>query len=382
LPRISTYYIKSRYTSLDDYYKDIDEFSRNIIEYIIDNFNDDIIKLKLIDEDNKQNITKDKIIYAIYFLTFGVIYKVYIKKAYSLNENIKRLIKKNLTYDDSLNKMKPKSKKLKGYLSTIFLLKEVKHELIPNIDSVGKLISYLELTCEFDGEIKIIKLVYKYIKKKYKNISAYEFNEFINRLLNLAIYFDKKAEESLNKYTNRVSKFLLNFSDEHKYKDDILYIKRETVEYHLNMVFACIINDVLRDDFKISSDKILIMPTCMKIKNNFMCRAKKKHGMYICSNCDNKCKINELSKLGKYGDFNVYTVKNKFQLNRLKLNNYKNKGVAVASCVLNIINIYIILINLEVIPNLILLDYCGCKKHWCSKDNITNFNIQKFFDYL
>ena len=60
MPRISTYYIKNRYTSLDDYYKDIDEFSRNVIEYIINNFNDDIIKLKLFDEENNSKVTKDK----------------------------------------------------------------------------------------------------------------------------------------------------------------------------------------------------------------------------------------------------------------------------------------------------------------------------------
>ncbi len=110
--------------------------------------------------------------------------------------------------------------------------------------------------------------------------------------------------------------------------------------------------------------------------------AIKSENGYLCRNCCNKCKISELSKIGKKTNFEVYIFFHRSDFKDLKLNLYEDKGVIGVACVLNLIEGGLKLRELKANPQCLLLNYCGCSRHWSKYGLITKFNINKLFNML
>ena len=63
--------------------------------------------------------------------------------------------------------------------------------------------------------------------------------------------------------------------DWNKYREDFLFCSRKEVEYHLNMVGAQIMNEAYRKEFLKTKEKGLLLPSCMRIKDEKNCKAIK-----------------------------------------------------------------------------------------------------------
>ncbi|WP_406542058.1 DUF116 domain-containing protein [Clostridium ljungdahlii] len=57
-------------------------------------------------------------------------------------------------------------------------------------------------------------------------------------------------------------------------------------------------------------------------------------------------------------------------------------GVVGVACVLNLIEGGLKARSLNLVPQCVILDYCGCKNHWDNNGIQTDINCKKLFEIL
>lgn len=375
--KVITYCIESKFNDFDKFYIDIEQLACEIVDNIKKCLQEELhIFIEFIEKNKVEDIRHEEE-YIIDFLILSIFYKVYINRAV----NTVKIGSKIITKNNKSNK-KFVRKKVKGILSTIFLTNNTNEEVKISLNNIKKLINYLKLTDEFEEEIKRINNIYEFLKYYNSKNTDKDLESITNKIIYLGNYFEEVSKNKLSIYTINVSKFLSHEYEKHKYKEDIIYIGRLEVEYHLNMVILAIMNKLLLEEFVKSKDKILLIPPCMKFHDNYKCKSKSENYLYSCESCNKKCKVNELNKIGKIYNFKVYTFSHDMDFSKLDKTTYENKGVVCIGCSLNLINKGLKLRELNIKPQLILLSFCGCKKHWHNYGLTTRFDMNKLFEII
>lgn len=150
------------------------------------------------------------------------------------------------------------------------------------------------------------------------------------------------------------------------------------------MVGAQILNKIYRQTFEKTKNKLLVLPTCMCIFSDSRCRAQKTDNGYICRLCTPQCKVNQLTQVGKSHGFGVILISHESSLsNNSDTMFLKNDvGVIGVACVLNLISGGRMLEEKNIPAQCVLLDYCGCKKHWHQEGIPTEINVQQLLKLL
>lgn len=380
--KVITYSLLNRSYSSDNYYVNIDILSSEVLDYMKKHFNKEVKEfLCFIKNKNIENVRYEEE-YLIDFLILSVLYNVYIKKAMNVKANQVKLIRKNI---ENINKQKLNKKIgrfFKGKLSTIYLMTDVNYEVEPSINSINKLIIYLELTDEFKEEVKRIQNVYLFLESKYSKNENKQIEIFLTKLMNLYNYFEDISKHKIGIYTRNVEKFLDVKHKDYRYREDVIYTGRKEIEYHLNMVVASIMSMLFHDEFSNCKNKVLLVPSCMRLYDNHKCKAIKLDMGYYCKECSTKCKVRELTKIGEKSNFKVNIVSHQSEFNKINSKTFENVGAIGVACVLNLISGGLKLRELGSKPQCILLDYCGCRAHWHEYGLTTNININKLFTVL
>ena len=156
-----------------------------------------------------------------------------------------------------------------------------------------------------------------------------------------------------------------------------MFCNRKEVEYHLNMVGAEIMNNAYREEFLKTKEKRLLLPACMRLKDEYNCKAIKTDEGYICANCNKNCHVNKYDELGKTYGFKTYIIPHESSISIKKKFNYGDIGIIGVACILNLISGGLKAKNIGFIPQCVYLDYCGCKLHWDQAGIITDINLNK-----
>lgn len=378
MSKVITYSIENQLNSSDKFYIEIENFSDEVISNIKNILKEEVhIFIEFIKNKHLEDIRYEEE-YLIDFLILSIFYRVYINRAKNVGIIGTKIISKN-------NKLKKYSiirKKIKGIASTIFLTKFTNEEVEINLNNIKKLIDYLELTDEFEEESKRINNIYEFLRY-YEVIEKYkDLDNIMSKILDIGNYFEEVSKNRLGKYTKKVNLFLSKEHEKHRYKEDVIYTGRLEVEYYLNMVFSTIINKVFFTEFVECKDKILLLPSCMKLHDNYRCRSKNIDYLYSCKGCSKKCKVNELNKIGEKYTLKVYTFSRQRGFNKTDRTMYENKGVIGVGCALNLISTGLKLRELKAKPQCMILSFCGCKKHWHDYGLTTRFSINKFLELI
>lgn len=164
-------------------------------------------------------------------------------------------------------------------MGKFFLSREGNKKIEVNIDNFKKLIGYLKAMGNFKEDVKILKLWNKY----FTNKGADEVGKIISSALEIAEIFEKKAKKELCSYTEKVNEFLILADEKYRYREDYISCRKKEVEYHLNMVEAEIMNNSYREELLKSKEKRLLLPSCMRLKNDDKCKSIKTEEGYMCS---------------------------------------------------------------------------------------------------
>lgn len=365
-----TYFLCESNESSTEFYKKNLNFSKKVLNKLEGNFSNDINDyMNYINKNNMEQL-RSKSEYLLEILMIGVFWKEHVNKAISLSK-----IPRNILIKLSTLREKESIKKIvdinRGLLEYLFLNRRSNDKVKISLENYKKLVNYLKACGDYKEEAKRLEVWISYFFSLNKN----KVEKILTSYLEFAKYFEYISQEVLGIYTKNVNLFLKNIDKKYKYREDFLFCSRKEVEYHLNMVGAQIMNEAYRKEFLKTKEKRLLLPSCMRIKDEKNCKAIKTEEGYICNSCSKNCNVNKYDKLGKKYNFQVYIIPHESSIS------VKNKikdghiGIIGVACVLNLISGGLKAKNLGFVPQCVFLDYCGCKDHWHDKGIITDINM-------
>lgn len=363
----------------DKYYETVAIFTEEVLRKakkkvnpIIHSYNSYISNV-----ENEKNTESVEIILEL--LILGVLIKTYYSKALNLKKLQCKLLALVINIRKGNGILKPTMNRLKGILSTLFLISKAGYNLEPidlNMKQFKKLILWLEASGEFSREVQRIKKWEKYLSTLSKKDSL----DILTDIYNFALWFENRSNEVLGEYTSDVDKYLEEIKNTSSWREDVILRQRARIEYHLNMVGAEIMNKVFRKDFMATDKKLLLLPICMTSPSKGFCKSEGFGIDFKCKGCSSKCQVNKLTALGQRLGFTVMVVPHESSISS-ESRNYtlfdENTGVIGVACVLNLISGGWLLKDMNIPAQCVLLDYCGCKNHWHDEGISTCINLDK-----
>jgi uncharacterized protein len=262
---------------------------------------------------------------------------------------------------------------VRGRFGMALLMNEkYKHRfLFPSITNLQRLIHWLEATAECRHEAKRIRKWYQFLK----SLSAIESSVYLSVAGQLADWFEAYAEKKMGAYTLHVNDFLEKVRTTYKHREDAISVNKTSVEYHLNMLAAEVINKGHRDDFMKTGKKVLLLPPCMRGSAAAGCKASvNSTGGDKCKGCNENCAINSYNKLGKQHGFEVLIMHHASRPpDWLKNNSNAQTAVVGVACLTNLVAGGWLLQELNTPAQCVVLNSSGCI-HWHKTAFATKLN--------
>ncbi len=311
-------------------------------------------------------------------LILGVYWRTYMASATALGRFEGKLLSGVSKLRENNHKARWAVDPLKGFLTAVLLYRNKKTVPAPryNIENFNRLILWLEASGEFRQEVIRLKKWLEHIKK----LSHERASRVIASAVALAKWFEVQSMAALGIYTQNVEKYLKASWPEHHWKEDMVFCGQKRIEYHLNMVGAEIMNRVYREDFLKKKQKILLLPTCMRRPAGDKCHAVLRGKGFNCTGCSPDCPVRNITEFGKNNGLQVRMVPHESSIASTQTDESlfnEESGVIGVSCALNLISGGWMLKEKGVPAQCVLLDYCGCKKHWDKEGIVTNINQEQ-----
>ncbi len=356
-----------------DFYTELDEYRKKLINTAKIEYFGTVSSYQTYVEEYKIEEPRKWEEYFLELLMIGVFWSVY-SPLISVKTKYYRVLFNALYFIRTKSKMlKPGTDRIRGYLAMLLLQK---NQLIkPGFDlkNIRLLICWLDCTKEFTEEVKRLANWITFFDKNpdvFKNIQ--------DSIFDFTCRFKEESQFVFSEYTKNVEKFLAETHPGYKGEENYFFTGRKEVEYHLNMVGASILNEVLKEEFNTSKNKVVLLPTCMSSGKS--CKAKSKGLEMVCTHCTPSCNVSKISK--ELEENNIKSVliphSSKFSQFLKMWANQKETGLVGVACVLNLIRGGYELIDLNILSQCVFLDYCGCKKHWGKTGpQSTNLNLEQ-----
>lgn len=276
--------------------------------------------------------------------------------------------------------LKPMVDKIRGYLISPFLFYESERVLEHNLKSLNRLLIWLDATGEYSEEVKRLKGWFLFAE----SMSKADFGNFIDKAYNFSLLFEERCAKGLGDYTANVKRFISKAKVGYKGREDYALAVRKEVEYHLNMVGAEMLNRELRDRFVKSKQKIVLLPTCMRLDTDSTCLALDSGFERKCVGCNSKCNVGKVFKSLLPYRVDVYLIPHSSDFSKFLQRWKDDDDVALigVACVPNLLMGGYEMIDLNIASQCIYLDHCGCKKHWDEKGVATSINIDQLHKIL
>jgi len=367
-----TYSLLDKHNNSDKFYADINQFTTRFLKKANEEYGKHIQRFSYFIVSNDIETPRSSNEYLIEFLSIGVLWNIYHQNAVNLSKVQQRILVQ--LYDlRQHQEIKAKVDKIRGYLMFRWLNKQKLARRLPyTIEGFKKLLAWLEAAGDFHEEVKR----FHHWQAFFAQLPPLDASTYLASAARFALFFEKKASEKLGCYTQGVEHFLKNEHASHKNNENYIFTGRKPVEYHLNMVAAEIMNGEFKKEFDSKSQKIVLLPTCMRNKSDDKCRAMR-NGLDIhCTGCDKECRINQLTSRCKSWGAETRLVPHSSQFSKWLKMYQDNDNVALVgvACVLNLLTGGYEMKNLELASQCVFLDYCGCQKHWHQDGIATDLN--------
>lgn len=374
-----TYSLKPERTNSEEYYSDVRSFTDTVLQKasgsllpLIQEFKDYLRTYNL------ENIRENEE-YILELLSFGILWRSYAHLALSVKVAPFITMARMAEWRKKHRHIKPFIDFSKGILTTLFLLPKSSVEaklLVPSLEQIDHVCKWFEATGEFrEQALRFIRWRAFWGTRKPDELFGIfaAIEEFTK-------WFDVSSAETLGKYTEDVQNFLENADESYRWREDRIQCSRTRLEYHLNMVGAELMNRAFKADFLETKERVVLVPGCMRGKSEEECEAVKVKEGLICRGCLPECRVNHLREMGKKHNFEVYIIPHASDLSLWSPHEGRPKrGVIASACVTTLVEGGWELKRYNVPAQCVLLDYSGCKKHWCRQNNHlpTMFNVRE-----
>ena len=375
-----TYTLKNDQRNSEDYYKDVQVFADNVLLHasgsVMPVVSDYMDYLSLYNLEK----VREKEEYLLELLSFGILWQSYADKALAVRYAPFITLAKMAEWRKKHQQIKPLIDFVRGFLITFFLFpskskpQQIKFPVLEQVDHVCK---WFEATGEFrEQALRFIRW-----RAFWSTKNSDELTNIFLAINEFTLWFEGQSKRRLGKYTQNVDSFLENSDKKYLWREDRISCSRTRSEYHLNMVGAELMNRAFRKDFNKTKTKVVLVPGCLRIHNDEKCEARKVKKGLLCNGCSPQCRVNQLRMLGKnpnYHGFEVYVIPHASDLSLWSTNDKKlQRGVIASACVTTLVEGGWELKRYDVPAQCVLLDYCGCKKHWHKEGIQTALNVRE-----
>ncbi len=192
-----------------------------------------------------------------------------------------------------------------------------------------------------------------------------QFDIRMRAILLFADWFERASRDRMGAFTPNVDSFVEQNASRYCWREDRFTCLRSRVEYHLNMVGAEIMNRAFRKEFLATDRKTVLIPGCMRIRSAEECEGTKTPNGIRCSGCESRCRVNQLRQLGLRQNFDVMVIPHSSDISHWAPRPGEPvTGVVAAACLSVLVQGGWELKRYEVPAQCVLLNECGCKKHW------------------
>lgn len=383
MPEILTYSLQSSQPNSDKYFQTISVFSDEVLEQVNRQAPDLLIEFNSWCERTTNLIHRTRDEAVLELLCLGVLWRIYAGSALASRTGVRHILTRLTGIRKKSDLLKPVVDKLRGWLGGLlsFYKKPEYAAIDPDLKNLDILLEWLAASGEFSEDLKRLADWRVY----FASLSQDELRSTMQKVINLAGWFESFSLEKLGEYTPNVESFLSEVHPNYRWREDNLFTGRQRVEYHLNMFGTEILNRSLRESFMDTPTKIVIVPPCMKAKSDDDCLANSTPFGELCASCTPGCHVNQLTHLGEKHGFRVFIIPDELKTFSGGGQNSSGKqsiGVVGISCPLTNAPGGWEMQRLGVPAQGLLLDYCGCSYHW-HKDGIpTNINFRQLLHML
>lgn len=378
---IITYSLKAGRKDSDGYYVDISAFTVEVLDKaeelwpIVEAFQ------AYIKRTGREPVRTKKE-YLFELLTLGTLWRLYCDDANDLPGTSRKLLIGLVSLRKQGGGIKHAADFLRGLMATAFL-SPVNRDWYPRptLDHLYKLLGWMAATGEFPQEIRRLEAWCDFWSGGEPELAC----DDIGKAIAFAGWFEDASLQSLGEYTLNVEEFLRDKQPGHRWKEDVIFSGRRRVEYHLNMVGAEIMNRAFRDDFLSKKKKAVLLPACMRYHAKPECKARTNGLSCECMGCTPQCRVNQITRTGKKFGFDVFLVPHEssvFSGDDGKKLLGEDVGIVGIACVSNLVSGGWKAKALGLPPQCVLLDHCGCRKHWHEEGIPTDINMRQLMRTL
>lgn len=373
-----TYSLRKGEKTSDCYYSVIREFADEVSSYIHYEMCDLLESFCSFVSERGYETVRTKEEYGIELLMTGVYLAAYSNQAICLGSVQQRLITAVAAQREKGKLQKHVCDFIKGKFAVPVLMRtrsagivsSAAAEHVYHFEQFIKLVKWLEAAGDYKQEVRRLR----HWSDFYAILPKEKRNDWLERIAVLTQWFEKASAEAIGSYTKGVGNYVKAGLTAHRGKEDLLLCSRPTLEYHLNMVGAEIMNKALREAFLKTTEKIIFLPRCMCKRGEEKCCAVKSNKGYICQHCEKTCSVYVLTKQGIEKNFSVYIIPHESDFYYGKTDENEKAGIIGIACVLNLLSGGFKAIDMGFVPQCVVLDGCGCKNHWHKTGIVTEIN--------
>jgi hypothetical protein len=315
--------------------------------------------------------------YALELLNLGVLWRAYGKTALAVRFAPFHFMANLGEWRKTHQRLKPAIDLLRGILISLFLapVPVERTGFAPKgLSEIGRLVTWLEATGDFRED------AFRYVRwLGYMGMFPdAELQTMIRSVLEFADWFEAESAERMGRFTPNVDAFVSERSSFYRWREDRFSCLRSRTEYHLTMVGAEIMNRAFRSDFLSCEKKTVLAPGCMRARSAEKCEGTKSSDGIRCTGCEPHCHVNRLRETGLRHGFEVAVIPHSTDLSRWAAKpGGPSSGVVGVACLSVLLEGGWELQRYDIPAQCILLNQCGCNKHWHETGFPTDLDVRQ-----
>lgn len=372
----SPYNLCSENSNSNQFYSDLSELAEITYRHFMKEFSfelNEFAQYRL--AQGEERTTQE---YMIELLTLAMVWREYLGGSQSAPFSVVALLKRLYLLRNRHTQFKTLLDSVRGILSGIFIYPKSKispKDTSLKLENFDRLIEWLRCTGEFSDEVKRFVLWREY----FLRIRGESYLITIGEALKQLEIFTHNAESFIGKYTEHVKEFRENLSFSERWREDALFRNKSEVEYHINMVASEIINQGFAQKYLTTSKRVVLVPACMCEKDERQCR-REVNGLDIsCQSCSDSCNIYRINKTCIENGYSLNIVPHSSSFSKWlkRWENSSECGLVAVACPLNIVVGGYQMRELNIPSQCLMLDYCGCSRHWGPESVPTAVNVER-----
>jgi hypothetical protein len=355
-----------------EYYRIIKKVSRSVnetVKILAERYINEFISFL---KENKIEKIRSFDEYLIEFMLIGVLVQEY-------NENAISFKGYPLVVFNFFNKLRDKKRgnkkivdAIRGFLAGRILVNTKNNTDEYTFNDFKALLKWLKAAYEFKEEILRLENWLSFLNTKKISYS----NHMIGKAVDASLFLYEIGNEYLAGYLSDIEGIVKSNYKTHKNKEDIILCTKGRLQYYFNMISAEIMNGVYEEAYSRTTEKMILLPTCMKQKTT-KCHSIETPNGRQCKNCSELCNINRIDTLAKEKGIRVFSIEHGSMLFEAKSRRRRiSTGVIGVACILNLMSGGWKAVRLGYVPQCIVLETCGCG-HWREQAIVTDIN-EKF----